>query len=278
MLEIYNTELSEESVNQVDEIEASDPSNNPISLNLFDIPDNEAVRNEISDIRIEVDSLKFTKTVRFDEKVNVNIEPLEISQDKSLSCDDYDFTLGQLINILNIELGSSKIPRYSCGNHKLNIAVRNAIKGFKILLEHLRSLNQANSHVKRVIQLTRVFASKKCRLRLENLTRWSSAFLLLESVKRAYDRKAFDEVDICPITLETVELYLQILKPAYDLSISFQNDKSTISDTLPSIYLLINIWETMEVDDDVKPLIKLLVENTKTKFSYEMNSNIYKVI
>ena len=42
--------------------------------------------------------------------------------------------------------------------------------------------------------------------------------MLLESVKKAYDNGAFSEIDMekkCPIDLETVEIYLQILKPVY---------------------------------------------------------------
>ena len=37
----------------------------------------------------------------------------------------------------------------------------------------------------------------------------------------------------CPIELDEIELYLQILKPAYIFSISMQKNNSTIADTLP---------------------------------------------
>ena len=87
-----------------------------------------------------------------------------------------------------------------------------------------------------LFMLSRVFRKKKCRLRLENLTRWSSSYLLLESVKKAYDANDFSEIEFekrCPIELNTVEIYLQILKPVYLLSISFQNNHSYIADTLP---------------------------------------------
>jgi hypothetical protein len=60
-------------------------------------------------------------------------------------------------------------------------------------------------------------------LRIENLTRWSSTFLMLESVKRAYDKGAFDEnenifkhiftgyIKIYPVESETINNYLRIL-------------------------------------------------------------------
>ena len=58
---------------------------------------------------------------------------------------------------------------------------------------------------------------------------------MLESVKRAYDNGAFSvDGDItCPVDLETIELYLQFLKPAYLLSFSFQLSDSWIAETIP---------------------------------------------
>ena len=88
--------------------------------------------------------------------------------------------------------------------------------------------------------MSRVFRKKKCRLRLENLTRWSSSYLLLESVKRAYDKNAFSEDDPekkCPVELDEIEVYLQILKPAYIFSISMQKNNSTIADLIPGSYI-----------------------------------------
>jgi len=38
---------------------------------------------------------------------------------------------------------------------------------------------------------------------------------MLESVKRAYDRGCYEESNFqCPVPLDKIELYLQILKPA----------------------------------------------------------------
>jgi hypothetical protein len=85
------------------------------------------------------------------------------------------------------------------------------------------------------VNLARSFREKKCRLRIENVTRWSSAYLMLESVKKAYDRNAFNQSDPemrCPVDRETVEIYLQILKPAYILNVSFQNNHSSIADVV----------------------------------------------
>ena len=105
------------------------------------------------------------------------------------------------------------------------------MESHKTICNYIRILNNANSSIRRSIALSRTFREKKCRLRLENKTRWSSAYLMLESVKRAYDRGAFSDVE-CPLSLETIELYLQILKPSYLLNIFFQSNHSSISDTI----------------------------------------------
>ena len=80
-----------------------------------------------------------------------------------------------------------------------------------------------------------MFKEKSCRLRIENLTRWSSTFLMLESIKRAYDRGAFNDNFPCDIDLKTTEIYLKILKPAYKLSIKFQKNSSNIADIIPNL-------------------------------------------
>lgn len=114
-------------------------------------------------------------------------------------------------------------------------------------------------------------------MRIENVTRWSSAYLMLESVKRAYENNVFNENFLCPVSLETIDTYLQILSPAYRISLGFQKNSSCISDVLPSLHKLIEIWENMNVPGNAKRLCKLLVLTTKNKFNYELTSPIYKV-
>lgn len=141
------------------------------------------------------------------------------------------------IKDLVINFGTCDLPRFSCANHKLNLAIRHACKNFKPLIRVVNTVNASNSHFRKTVKLSAAFRRKKCRLRLENSTRWSSVYLMFESVKRAFDRNMFDQDNIelsSPIELEVVELYLQILKPAYLLSISFQLNHSSIADTIPS--------------------------------------------
>jgi len=143
----------------------------------------------------------------------------------------YDFSKGAILKELNISIGSSRLPRFQCACHKLNIAVRTSISNHKEISDILEKICRANRAIRKSIQISQVFRNLKSKLRLPNATRWSSAFLMLESVKRAYDRGAFSSSGHeCPVSLDVVELYLQILKPAYLLTNNWQRDKAGITD------------------------------------------------
>ncbi len=199
------------------------------------ILDFDDLQNELEEIKKDANSVTFNNVVHI-RNITQNSQTGSDIVEENLAFDDYDRNKGTPIENLNINLGSDDIPRFSCGCHKLNLAIRKAIKAHKPLVNILSKLNKANAHFRRVCKLSKIFRNKKCRLRLENLTRWSSSYLLLESVKRAYDKNAFSKDDPekqCPIELDEIELYLQILKPAYIFSISMQKNNSTIADTLP---------------------------------------------
>lgn len=91
-----------------------------------------------------------------------------------------------------INLGTSTLPRFSCACHKLNLVIRHAIEKNAEIQSVVLQLNRANDHIRRTVCLATLFREKKCLLRLDNLTRWSSVFLMLQSVKRAYD-----ELELC---------------------------------------------------------------------------------
>lgn len=186
---------------------------------------------ELNEIENVVNGLEFA------QKINLNSNDTENNETLLCEINDeafYDLTKGTPLESFTIKLGSDELPRFSCANHKLNLAVRHAIENHNELVNILQVLNKSNSHIRRSIQLNRIFRLEKCRLRLENLTRWSSAYLMLESVKKAYGKSVFNEDMPCPVELDQIEIYLQILKPTYLLSISFQNMKSSIADTIPS--------------------------------------------
>ena len=188
----------------------------------------------------------------------------------------YDLSNGrQRITDLVINFGTSDLPRFSCSCHKLNIVVRHAISDNE-LSGILRQLSSSNSTVRNTISLNRFFKDHRFRLRLENPTRWGSAFLVLESVKRAYDRGAFAGGLSCPIPLATIENYIKVLKPAYELSTTLQLDLSSICDVVPSLVNLMTYWETLVVPEEPKNLCYKLIAIMKIKFKYELTSCCYK--
>ena len=174
----------------------------------------------------------------------VNLDPIE----------EYDLSKGQNLTNQYFEIEVNKIPRFSCACHKANLAVRHAIS-MHLISDDLKLLNKANAHIRRSINLNKNFVHNKARLRIENTTRWSSAYLMLESVKRAYDLDLFDDSNEdlrCPISLKKVETYLQILQPAYRFSITFKNNKSSISLLIPILSRIIFSWENMDLNQNTK--------------------------
>ena len=71
-------------------------------------------------------------------------------------------------------------------------------------------------------------------------------------IKKANDRKAFQKVsdelnhDITiPVDIESIELLLKILKPAYKLNIMLQSAKSSIGDLVPFLVGLNFHWKKL---------------------------------
>ena len=81
----------------------------------------------------------------------------------------------------------------------------------------------------------------------------------------------------CPYDLNVIETYLQVLQPAYSLSIGMQSNANSIADILVAIKGCIWLWEHMNVNVDARNFTDLLIQCTKSKFEFELNSPIYKV-
>jgi hypothetical protein len=182
-------------------------------------------------------------------------------------------------------IGTADLPRISCANHKTNLAVKTAIKQHKIIPKHFRLLNIFISKIKKSIELNKVFANQKCRLRLENSTRWGSGFLMLEKIKIAYKKKLFDQENKdlnCPVPIALVNTYLLILKPCYLFNINLQRNNSSIAEIIPAILNIINKLETIskipKLSSSCQQFCELLIAQFKKRFSYELDSEIYQVI
>lgn len=194
-----------------------------------------------------------------------------------LDIDQFDLDNKQPIKDLEIELGSSRLPRISCACHKINLAVRTAMIKQNQICEILFALNKFINHVKRSFSLNKIFVRLKCRLRLENATRWGSAFLVFESIKKAHNKKAFEESEKLPVPIEIIDVYLKILKPAYIFNVALQSTESNIGDVLPGILKLINFWNSLTLPDYGKTLCDNLVDQFKQRFRYESESKLYLV-
>jgi len=152
-----------------------------------------------------------------------------------------------------------------------NVAIRYSIEQHS-LAQILIDLNYSNS---RTIQLNRMFRITKCRLRLENLTRWSTAYLILESVKRAFDAGLFDEFETEEIRSSYFEIYLQVSKACLLIFDHFQGINANIYETIPSVLKLIQAYKTMKLKGEPKKLAKLIIKAIKHKFEYELDSHVY---
>ena len=118
---------------------------------------------------------------------------------------------------------------------------------------------------------------KKARLSIANKTRWSSEFLVLISHHKAYKRGVFTDLHPCPVKLEALEIYIQILVPAFTFNLVMQRTNSSICDLLPTLTIMLSKWSRMKVPDKYRNLCKNLIIAFKHKFKEEMNSPIYAV-
>ena len=203
--------------------------------------------NEINEIESDLLKLVYKNKFQMSSKPVAKKNLEEINYDFDIH---YDLNKGTPIKNLSINIGESDLPRFSCACHKVNLAVRHSISRHSELCSILKKLNSTNAHIRRSIKLTQTFKEKKCKLRLENLTRWSSAYLLLESVKKAYDRNLFNEELKCPVDLKTIEMYLFILLPVYQFSIGLQHMNSSISDVLLGLWRIFNLLERFDENDE----------------------------
>lgn len=251
-----------------------------------EIPTISDVNKEIQEMKNElrklsVEDKSFCKS---EDEIDENASEIE-GVDEAKLIEEEEHEIDEINNTLNINLGSSELPRISCANHKLNLCIRTAIAKHKPLNVNIRILNSYVNRIKRTIRLNEIFVNAKCRLRLENSTRWGSTFLMLERLKKAHKKGVFDNIDMSnklPVSIEFINSYLKILKSAYLVNVYFQRDSSTIAEVIPAVLKLINDWEAIIKKDNVssscKTFCKLLIEELKRRFDYELSSEIYQVL
>jgi hypothetical protein len=199
----------------------------------------------------------------------------------------YDLNKGQPLENFKINLGTSFLPKTNCANHKCDNAVRAAMIKHGKICDDLKNLNIYISKVKNTIEINKIFARLKCRLRLDKKVRWGSGFTVLVLVRKAFEKKAIKEVYLknklqCPLSLKVINNYIEVLKPAYRFNIRMQTNSITISDVIPQLLRSIGDWNVLinssKTTISCKKMCKLLISEFTERFDYELNSMIYKVI
>ncbi|CAF1089479.1 unnamed protein product [Brachionus calyciflorus] len=228
----------------------------------------EEVHIDESDEELEEDDLESNQSSLTDQSINTQVNPNSNNLNEAES---------DQINFLNIQIGTNSIPRYSCAAHKINLAVRSSIKLCRFFSKMLSQLSNYAATIRRSNINSLVFIEKKCKLRCENGTRWSSSYLMLESFYNAYEKGAFNNNNNqCPFTKDKIISYLKILHPLYTFSILSQKTDWTIGDIIPSLCIMLN--ESLIVTNERGERKKLIEELNKaihTRFDFEINSKIY---
>ena len=102
-----------------------------------------------------------------------------------------------------------------------------------------------------------------------------TTFLMLEAFQRAYSRNAFPEEKPCPVSLEVIEKYMQILLPAFNFTTMMQGTTTTISRVVPRVLIVLSQWNRMEVTSSYRKLCDLLIVGFNRKFEHELNDPMW---
>lgn len=146
----------------------------------------------------------------------------------------------------------------------------------KFLPRVIRRLSKYSAKQKKSIARVKVAIKKKARLRIDNKTRWSSEYLLLDSHHKGYERDIFGEYP-CPIKFEAIEIYMQILHPAFEFCLCMQYTSASISTVVPAVQIIISKLSRMILSPKYQPFVRNLIKAFKLKFDYELNSEVYAV-
>ena len=86
---------------------------------------------------------------------------------------------------IKLNIGTKIVPRYSCANHKLNLAIKKSIIENPIVEKLFKELSKFASKSKKKLEISRLMRNKKSKLRTDNKIRWGSGFLMLSTFIKA---------------------------------------------------------------------------------------------
>ncbi len=212
------------------------------------------------------DFLEEMKQLSFKEIVTVSKKAIEFKPTREISYDfDDEPDFFKLTNI----------SRYSCACHKLNLVLSKSIDSQEFYSKNLDDLQKLAIECKSNSK----FAEARCSPKLMNATRWFSQYSTILWAKKSYQRSLFDSIEqACPFNEAELDILIQILLPAYNINLVFQQSTSWIGDVIPYILKLKSLWSRQKLEDQPRELCYFLVSYLEKKFEDEINSNIYKVI
>jgi hypothetical protein len=141
-------------------------------------------------------------------------------------------TSGELNHTLSIKLGTDQVARYSFANHKLNLAVRKTIENHDESNELMKGLSRYAAKAKKSLNLAKLHRDAKCKLRVNQQTRWLSPYLMCYCFIKA---RKIGLIDGHLFDFEKVVTYYQILSPLYKMNLIFERTDSSIGEVVPFI-------------------------------------------
>ena len=95
---------------------------------------------------------------------------------------EYDLNNGnEIIENLNLIIGSDIIARFYYAAHKTNLAIRKAIQNNDFVLMLFKEMSKFVTSSRKSNRLADIHSEKKRKLQKQNFTRWSSSFKMLFS-------------------------------------------------------------------------------------------------
>lgn len=159
----------------------------------------------------------------------------------------------------------------------MNIAIRKAIKEHEPLTSMLTDLSRFAASSHQSTKIANIHASKKSKLKTNNATRWSSAFLMMQTFLKCFANEVFSEKYECPVEREDIELYSQILRHCYFFQLLVQRSDVSIAQVVPLANVAIQSLSALELEDPAAEFRDSLIAFIRFKFDFELKSPFYAV-
>ena len=98
---------------------------------------------------------------------------------------------------------------------------------------------------------------------------------MLLSFLKAKRLNIFSQEILAEFDLNVLEIYYQLLLPLYKLNLLFERTNSNIGEVIPLLNMTIyGIYKKMDLSDDYKLFVELIIKNLKKKINMNLIQNI----